>query len=290
MKRFICLVVALFLILCLPVSAETPIKVTVDGKTLFFDTNPINDRGRIIVPLRRIFEELDAEVSWDGETKTAISKKDATTVLVQIDNAEMHINDEIKILDVPAQLINDRTLVPTRAVAEAFGCDVSWDGNSQTVIIKTPDFSDKEALKKDYELEGGYKISYFEKYKISEATDAGLVIGSETDFCVLSFNVDDESEKKPTFEMLLADKEGAQQEFKKYVEATAGIVADSCTLEIRNGIPTVEVEYLYQAIPVKQILFCTDDKTYCATLLMLPQASEETIEEFEFMMYSLIAE
>lgn len=39
-------------------------------------------------------------------------------------------------LDVPAQLINDRTLVPVRAIAEAFGCNVDWNGNTQTVTIK----------------------------------------------------------------------------------------------------------------------------------------------------------
>lgn len=290
MKRFICLVIVLFLMFCLPVSAQDIIKVTIDGKTLFFDTNPINDRGRIIVPLRRIFEELQAEVSWDGETKTAISKKGDTTVLVQIDNAEMQINDEIKILDVPAQLINDRTLVPTRAVAEAFGCDVSWDGESQTVIIKTPVFLEKEASKKDYESEAGYKVSYFEKYNISETEDKGITVGTEADFCVLNFNTEEKSEKIPTYEMLLTDKEGYEKEFKEYLENGTGISLNSCSLEIRNAVPTIEIDYLYQTFPVKQVLFCAEDKTYCATLLTLPQASEETIEDFEFMMYSLIAE
>ena len=289
MKKYICLILAILMVFCLPVFAEESIKVTIDGKTLFFDTNPINDRGRIIVPLRRIFEELNAEVSWDGETQTAISKKDRTTVLVQIDNTEMKINDETKILDVPAQLINNRTLVPTRAVAEAFGCDVSWDGENQTVIIKTPDFLEKEVSKKDYESEAGFKISYFEKYAISETEDMGLTIGTEKDLCMLSFNAEAKSPKIPTYEMLLENKEGYEQEFKEYMETETGISLDSCVLEIRNGIPTTEIEYSYQTFPVKQLLFYTDDKTYCATLLMLPKANEETIKEFEFMMYSLIA-
>ena len=51
MKKIICLIISIFMVFCLPVAANDIIKVAVDGKTLFFDTNPINDRGRIIVPL-----------------------------------------------------------------------------------------------------------------------------------------------------------------------------------------------------------------------------------------------
>lgn len=47
----------------------------------------------------------------------------------------MYKNDKAVTLDVPAQLINDRTLVPVRAVAEAFGCDVDWDSDAKTVTI-----------------------------------------------------------------------------------------------------------------------------------------------------------
>ena len=47
----------------------------------------------------------------------------------------MYINDKIIELDVPPQLIGGRTLVPARAVSEAFGCDVKWDDSTQTVII-----------------------------------------------------------------------------------------------------------------------------------------------------------
>jgi len=39
-------------------------------------------------------------------------------------------------LDVPAQIIGDRTMVPVRAVAEAFGVKVDWDDSTKTVLIK----------------------------------------------------------------------------------------------------------------------------------------------------------
>ena len=38
-------------------------------------------------------------------------------------------------VDVPAQLMNSRTMVPARVIAEAFGADVAWNGNGRVVLI-----------------------------------------------------------------------------------------------------------------------------------------------------------
>ncbi|MBP1934838.1 hypothetical protein J2Z37_004858 [Ammoniphilus resinae] len=45
------------------------------------------------------------------------------------------INDEILELEVPAKLVNGRTLVPLRFVSEALGCDVHWDASVSLVRI-----------------------------------------------------------------------------------------------------------------------------------------------------------
>lgn len=47
----------------------------------------------------------------------------------------MNVNSDVVELDVPAQIIDDRTLVPARAISEALGCNVEWDGNTRTVYI-----------------------------------------------------------------------------------------------------------------------------------------------------------
>lgn len=47
----------------------------------------------------------------------------------------MYKNGSAITLDVPPKVVNSRTLVPVRAVAEAYGCDVKWEQHSQTVII-----------------------------------------------------------------------------------------------------------------------------------------------------------
>ncbi|MGN0149259.1 MAG: copper amine oxidase N-terminal domain-containing protein [Clostridia bacterium] len=61
--------------------------------------------------------------------------KDDITVTLQINSNTLYRNGESKTLDVPARLVDDRTLVPIRAVAEAFDYNVDWDGTAQTVTI-----------------------------------------------------------------------------------------------------------------------------------------------------------
>ncbi len=111
------------------------ITVKVNGQLVNFDQPPIIIDGRTLVPLRAIFEALGATVEWNGDTQTVTSKKGSTSVSLSIDSNAMYKNGKAVTLDVPAQLINDRTLVPARAVAEAFGCDVDWDSDTKTVTI-----------------------------------------------------------------------------------------------------------------------------------------------------------
>ena len=117
------------------VSLENPIKVLLNGKQIEFDQPPIIQDGRTLVPLRAIFEAMEATVLWDNETKTVTSIKLDTIIVLKIgDNILKKNKDEIE-LDVPAQIVNGRTLVPVRAIAESFGSDVGWDGATKTVII-----------------------------------------------------------------------------------------------------------------------------------------------------------
>ena len=115
--------------------AQNDIAVVIDGYTVEFDVEPTIINGRTMVPLRAIFEALGAGVEWDNVTKTVYASKDGTTVSLQIGSNQMIVNGITKTLDVPAQLVNNRTLVPVRAISEAFGCQVEWNGKTKTVII-----------------------------------------------------------------------------------------------------------------------------------------------------------
>lgn len=117
------------------VTAPKAIDVKVNGTLISFDQPPVIVDGRTLVPLRAIFEALGATVDWYSETATVVSKRGNTTIKMTIGSNLMQKDGEDITLDVPAQLINDRTLVPVRAIAEAFGCNVDWDGDAQLVTI-----------------------------------------------------------------------------------------------------------------------------------------------------------
>lgn len=112
------------------------VKVILNGKILNFEKSPIIQNDRTLVPLRAIFEAMGASVDWDGLTQTVTSTKKSTTIKLTIGSNVLYKNGSAITLDVPAQLIGDYTMVPARAVAEAFDADVSWDGNTRTVYIE----------------------------------------------------------------------------------------------------------------------------------------------------------
>ncbi|MCC8170017.1 MAG: copper amine oxidase N-terminal domain-containing protein [Oscillospiraceae bacterium] len=116
----------------------TEVTVTVNGEEISFkDQDPVIIDGRTLVPARGVFEALGAEVEWIGESQKVIVSTEDTMVTLTLDSKEYYVNGDVKYLDVPASLINDRTMVPVRAISESLGCNVEWDGNSNTVIITT---------------------------------------------------------------------------------------------------------------------------------------------------------
>ena len=119
--------------------AEVPvdgIKVVLNGETIKFDVQPQIINDRTMVPLRAIFEALGAEVSWDDATKTVTAVKGDVTIKMAIGADAFTRNDEKVSLDSPATIVDSRTLVPVRAIAESFGSTVGWIAESKTVTIE----------------------------------------------------------------------------------------------------------------------------------------------------------
>ncbi len=116
-------------------STEKEIKILINNKFLQCDQPPVLIDGRTLIPMRTIFEALGAEVSWDSNTNTATGTKEGKIVSFTINEKSIAINGIKKSLDVAAQLINNRTMIPVRAVAEAFDCDVNWISAKKFVVI-----------------------------------------------------------------------------------------------------------------------------------------------------------
>lgn len=111
--------------------------VKVNGKLLSLDVPPTIVEGRMLVPLRAIFEALGGSVAWDGATRTVTGTKGDTTVILQLDNNNAKVNGKDVTLDVAAIAVNGRTLVPLRFVSESLGAQVAWDGANKTAVITT---------------------------------------------------------------------------------------------------------------------------------------------------------
>ncbi|MFJ7887610.1 stalk domain-containing protein [Lysinibacillus xylanilyticus] len=142
MKKIWTMLLAAILIVPLvlqPVTAQAARAITiyVDGVQLKTDQPPAMVQGRVMLPLRAIFEALDASVDWDRKKQTVTATKGDTTVVLKIKSRVATINNKTVTLDVPAQILGGRTMVPVRFVSEALGQDVDWNSRSQVVTINS---------------------------------------------------------------------------------------------------------------------------------------------------------
>jgi uncharacterized lipoprotein YddW (UPF0748 family) len=111
------------------------VSVFVDGTQLSFDQQPYVQSGRVMLPMRVIFEALGATVDYKSGKITA--QKADITVRLELGSNKMQVNSDTKTLDVAAFAKNGRTLLPLRAVSEALNCKVDWDNATKTVTIST---------------------------------------------------------------------------------------------------------------------------------------------------------
>lgn len=115
-----------------------------NGKQVEFDQQPIEEDDRLLVPVRAIFEQLGAEVTYDDGDGVITANNGERTVVMQIDNPEMGNGTEVFTLDVAPKLVGDRTVVPLRAVSEAFDCRVDWVEELDRVVIDPPQPEDTD--------------------------------------------------------------------------------------------------------------------------------------------------
>ena len=100
--------------------------VDIDGIELKSDVPPRVENGTTLVPMRVIFEALNATVDYHHENKTINAYRDTTNILLTLNSATAFVNGVPKTLAVPAKAVNGRTLVPLRFVSEALGETVNY--------------------------------------------------------------------------------------------------------------------------------------------------------------------
>lgn len=141
-KRIILLFMAISLIIpTISLAQEQPIKLIVGGITVETDVAPFIENGRTLVPIRVISETLGFKVDWFGEEEKVVigDPKDegsGNALSLFIGDTTAYVSEyETVTLDVAPKIVNGRTFVPVRFVAEQFGLKVDWDESNWAVII-----------------------------------------------------------------------------------------------------------------------------------------------------------
>ena len=149
MKKFISMLLVIVMIAgCMSVTSvfASDISITINGQKQTYDVMPLIENGRTLVPMRGIFENLGAQIAWDDATKTVTGTKGNISVVLTIGNTNAKVNGKDVTLDVPAKILEGRTLVPVRFISESLGCKVDWDADTKTVIIAASKYNMAELV------------------------------------------------------------------------------------------------------------------------------------------------
>ncbi len=132
------------------VLAEDQVSIFVNDKQIEFETPPFLENGRTLVPMRGVFEQLGAQVTWSETTKTVSVIRGADEILVTVDSNEILKNLSPSFLDVPAKLVEGKVFIPLRAISELLSCDVKWDAVEYTITITNGNTAIEDAPAIDY--------------------------------------------------------------------------------------------------------------------------------------------
>ncbi|GEM_PF-3041194 len=124
---------------------DDSVPVFIKDKEVKFDVPPVIKQGRTLIPVRAITNALGADVEWDAETKTVTVSKavydptsgvSTTVVTLKLDSDIILINGKEAKIDVPAQMLSNRTMVPIRFIAQALNQEVEYDAETGAIIVE----------------------------------------------------------------------------------------------------------------------------------------------------------
>lgn len=111
--------------------------MTINGEERQIDSEvaPIIQNSRTLVPVRTIIEAMGGSVNWNEENKEIMLSIDDDIIKLTIDKMTAYLNDKKYIIDIPPVIIDSRTMLPIRFIAENFGFDVDWNESNQRITI-----------------------------------------------------------------------------------------------------------------------------------------------------------
>ena len=180
MNKKIFLLFVILMMIFTTIYAANPITVQLNGEYVDFTdengniVNPEIINNRTMVPMRKIFEVVGAEIEWDGEERKITATTDKKIIILQIDNTEATVQDKATneiteiTLDSAPVILNNRTMVPVRFIAESLEKQVGWDNENRCVIVIDYSFIEEgirsnvptlvEFLEMEKEMMESYKV------------------------------------------------------------------------------------------------------------------------------------
>jgi ABC-type Fe3+-hydroxamate transport system, periplasmic component len=108
-------------------AATKSVKVSLDGRALSLESQPVIVNGRTLVPYSNLVSALGGKATWNETSKTVTATAGNVTVKLTIGSKTATVNGNSVTLDVAPTILNQRTYVPLRFISEAFGKWVSYD-------------------------------------------------------------------------------------------------------------------------------------------------------------------
>lgn len=141
---FIKISVLLLIVFCISIastvqtqalSRQIYITIKTNGNCITMDTLPYIKNNRTMVSIRFVAEALNADVEWAGKERKVIIKDDEKTIELFIGSSKILVDGVEYQMDTKAEIVNSRTMVPIRFVAENMNCTVEWDSFTYSVLI-----------------------------------------------------------------------------------------------------------------------------------------------------------
>lgn len=157
-------------------AAPATYTVYVNGSKISTDQPPVYTQGRVLLPMAVIFQSLGASVSYDYKTKKVSAYKGSTSVILKLGSSAATVNGKTVYMDVPANTMQGRTMVPVRFVSESLGATINYDNNAKVVRVtsgNTPTYPDRPTYPDEPDYSGDLRgVNYVTTQISGQSGDA----------------------------------------------------------------------------------------------------------------------
>lgn len=115
--------------------------MTINGESREIDpgkgTAPVVVEGRTLVPIKAIMDAVGGTLAWDDAEKRVTIGYNGQTVELWIGSNLTRVNGSAGTTDVAPQIMNDRTMLPIGFISQNLGLGITWQADTNQVVIKT---------------------------------------------------------------------------------------------------------------------------------------------------------